>query len=90
EDDPTYRRLCAVCGIDPDHGPRRAVEELVAQRLASRPAGEWEAVLAEAGIPCAAICTDLATLPSDPRLAHLFEPLAGPSRAPGSPWRFPS
>lgn len=90
EDDATYRALCAACGLDPDGGPRRSLEEAAARRLHTRPAGEWEAVLAPAGIPCAAVCTDLAVLPSDPRLAPLFEPLAGSCRAPGSPWRFPA
>ncbi|MDQ3932246.1 MAG: CoA transferase [Actinomycetota bacterium] len=90
EDDATYRRLCVACGLDPDSGSRRSVEEVLARRLATRPAREWERLVAEAAIPCAAVATDLAALPRDARLAPLFEPLAGPCQAPGSPWRFPA
>ena len=79
--------LCRMCEVHPGADDR---EQRVADRLATRPAAEWAEELAAAGVPGAALLEslDLATLPDDPALAPLFEPLAGPTRAPRSPWRF--
>jgi crotonobetainyl-CoA:carnitine CoA-transferase CaiB-like acyl-CoA transferase len=81
-------RLCQVCHVDPSAQSGRATEELVVEQLATGPAAKWEELLAEAGIPCAAVCTDLSQLPADPRLSHLFEPIGGTAQAPVSPWNF--
>ena len=90
EDDACFRALCQLCQVDPDGTPRALAERRVAERLAAAPAAQWEAPLAAAGIPCwrGQPDLDLAALTIHPRLAALFEPLAGPSRAPGTPWRF--
>lgn len=78
--------LCRVCGVSPGPG----AEQAVAERLAGGPAGEWEDLLVDAGVPCAVIDPDedLAALTTDPRLGDLFEPLAGTSVVPRSPWSF--
>lgn len=89
EDDAGFRRLCRVCRVDPEAGPRPAVEERVAQRMATAPAAYWEEELATIGIASAAVTTDLAGMATDPCLAGLFEPLAAGSLAPASPWAFP-
>jgi hypothetical protein len=87
-----FARLCRLCGVDPGAVSRPTAEERVAERLATAPAQKWEEALVEEGIGCWALPEhlDLAGLPDDPRLTGLFEPLAGTSRAPTSPWRFAS
>jgi crotonobetainyl-CoA:carnitine CoA-transferase CaiB-like acyl-CoA transferase len=90
EDDDDLQRLCQACDLDPTYAPRERVEPLVVERIAGGVTSEWERRLAAAGLPCAAACTDLATLPSDPRLAALFEPLGGTAWAPVAPWRVPA
>ncbi|MDP8987186.1 MAG: hypothetical protein M3N11_02410 [Actinomycetota bacterium] len=62
----------------------------MADRLATRPAATWEGELAAGGVAAAVLpeSLDLAALPEEPVLAPLFEPLAGPTRVPRSPWRF--
>lgn len=83
-------RLCAACGVEPVAGEARAcVEARISERLAAQLTGDWEERLAAEGIPCAAVCIDLARLPADPRFAGLFEPLGDTAWAPVSPWRFP-
>jgi CoA:oxalate CoA-transferase len=52
----------------------------------SRPAAEWERELA--GVPCAAVRTDPAALPADPRTRALLAPVADGVFAAGPPWRF--
>lgn len=81
------RALCRMCEVDAGAGDR---EQRVADRLATRPASEWVDELAAAGVAAAMVpgSLDLAALPEDPALAPLFEPLAGPTRVPASPWRF--
>lgn len=90
EDDECFRRLCARCGVDPEGAPRAATEDVVAARLAAGPAtaAQWEAALADAGVPAAAVCHDLAAVPADPLLAPLFEPVGIGGLAPRSPWTF--
>jgi crotonobetainyl-CoA:carnitine CoA-transferase CaiB-like acyl-CoA transferase len=79
-------RLCDLCGVVPRHRPRPDLEREVVQRMAARPVEAWREELHAAGIGCARVATDLASIPADPRLAALFEPLAGTCRAPSSPW----
>ncbi|MBW3575523.1 MAG: FAD-dependent monooxygenase [Actinobacteria bacterium] len=78
--------LGRVCGFRSGEG----TEQAMAERLAGGSAAEWEGRLVEAGIPCEVLDLDgdLAALPADPRLGDLFEPLAGTSVVPGSPWSF--
>ncbi len=88
--DDDLRRLCRACGVVTDGGSRTDVELRVAERLAGGVTADWEECIAAAGVACAAVCTDLAALPADPRLAGLFEPLGGTAWAPVAPWRFAS
>lgn len=85
--DDDLHRLCRACGVDPDQPARRAVEALVAERIARGTTAYWEERLIGAAIPCAAACTDLAALPADARLSGCFEPLAGNAWVPTAPWR---
>jgi crotonobetainyl-CoA:carnitine CoA-transferase CaiB-like acyl-CoA transferase len=87
EDGTALCRLAAACGVD-DSTPRGpATEGAVAAALRTHPSSTWEASLRAAGVPCAAVRTDLATLPTDPALAGRFEPLEG-CWAPARPWAF--
>jgi CoA:oxalate CoA-transferase len=98
DDDEAFEQLCRVCDVDPAGASRAATEELAAAALARGTAAAWEEDLAGAHIPAAKVCDDLATVPSNPRLSHLFEPVSiggvGPSTlqsrglAPRSPWTF--
>ncbi len=80
--------LCRMCEVDPGAGDH---QQRVADRLATRPAAAWVDELSAAGIAGAVLpeSLDLAALPGDPALAPLFEPLAGSTRVPASPWRIP-
>jgi len=86
EGDDDLARLSRVCGVNPGPGADQAMAEC----LASRSAAEWEEALVDAGVACAVIDgnEDLAALTTDPRLGDLFEPLAGTSVVPRSPWSF--
>jgi len=77
-------RLCRICDVTARAGE---AETAIAERIGLAPSARWEEALAEEGIPCAAVCTDLAGLPGEPALAALFEELGGGARAPASPWR---
>jgi len=88
DDAASLDRLCQVCQVDRSAQSSAATEEVVVEQLATGPAAKWEGMLAEADIPCAAVCTDLSELPADPRLCHLFESIGGTARAPASPWNF--
>ena len=59
----------------------------VAGHLHERTAAQWEDELLAAGIPAAVVCEHLASVPADPRLSDLFEPVGG-GFAPRSPWSF--
>ena len=59
----------------------------IAGQLRERTAADWEEELLAAGVPAAVVCDDLATLPGNPRLSGLFEPVGG-GLAPRSPWSF--
>jgi crotonobetainyl-CoA:carnitine CoA-transferase CaiB-like acyl-CoA transferase len=83
--DDDYRRLCDACAVSP--AARPSTDAAVAARLAARPAAAWEEDLGRAGVACAVAPTGLADIASDPRMAALFEPVAG-GLAPASPWSF--
>lgn len=89
-DEAAFASLVRLCGIDGRSRSGEVAEADVARRLSSQPAQSWLAGLEAAGIAGAALPVDLdlASLPADPRLVGLFEVLAGPARAPRSPWRF--
>jgi crotonobetainyl-CoA:carnitine CoA-transferase CaiB-like acyl-CoA transferase len=86
DDDLAFRRLCDLAGVDGSDGPRAVVEARLAEQLRDGPAGKWEELLVDAGVPCAVASTDLAALHGDPRVASLFEPLSDGCSAPASPW----
>jgi len=79
-------RLCRLCGIDAGGRSRADLEDEVAKQIAGGTVAEWEERLACYGIGCEPVATDLAAIPDDPRLAPLFQPLAGSCRAPAAPW----
>lgn len=86
DDDESFERLCRVCDVDPAGAPPAATEHHVVARLAARGAAQWEEALAGEGLAAAVVCTDLAAVPADPRLAGLFEPVGGGGLAPRPPW----
>jgi len=88
DDDATFRRVCDVCGVDPEGAPRASTEHILAARIGESAAAEWEAQLYRAGVPAAVVSEDLAAVPADPRLAGLFEPVGIGGLAPRSPWTF--
>ena len=88
DDDEGFRRLCRLCHLDPAGASRAATEAQLATRLLDGTAAEWEQLLLDAGVPSAVVCESLATVPADPRLAHLFEPVGIGGLAPRSPWSF--
>ncbi len=83
-DDESFARLCRACGLD----RARTSERQIYVRLREGVAADMERELVGAGVDAAAVCGDLATLPADPRVADLFEPVAGGGVAPRSPWGF--
>lgn len=87
ESDDDLRRLCEVCGVDLDRCSAGGVEAFVAERIAHGPTLHWEERLNAAGLPCAAVCTDLAELSADPQLVELFESLPAGGAVPAAPWR---
>ena len=82
-----FGRLCRVCGIEANQASKARLETTIAASIRDAPTTQWETALCEEGIPCAAVCTDLASLPHDPRLAPLFDPLPEGCWAPAAPWR---
>lgn len=88
DDDSALVRLGRAFGVSVDGNDRAATEQRLVERMAAQPATRCEELAAAADVPCSVACTDLGSLPGDPRLAALFEPLGGGSLAPGSPWRF--
>ncbi len=90
DDDSRFARLCEACEVDPEAGSRAVAEKAVADVLSADPAEEWEARLAAAGVPAAAVATDLVAVATDPKLRPLFESLGGTARAPTSPWHWES
>lgn len=86
DDDNDLRHLAEICGLGDSPAGVRPLEALLAGRLREGTAARWEERLLEAGIPCAVVCIDLASLPTQPALSGLFEPLGGTAVAPGPPW----
>ena len=86
ETDADFHRLCEVCGVDESRGSRHDVERRVADRIAAGSPQQWEKLLGDAQILCAAVTSDLGDLPAGPRFAPLFEPLSEACRAPANPW----
>ncbi len=86
DDDGAFRKLCELCGVATDGGPRDVVETRLVERLRASPAGKWEELLAQAGVPAAVASTDLSALHADFRFSPLFEPLAESCFAPAGPW----
>ncbi|MGI9023341.1 MAG: CoA transferase, partial [Acidimicrobiales bacterium] len=76
DDHEALARLCELCGVRSDEGSPPTVDARLADHLRAGPAAKWEQVLGEAGIPAAAVSTDLAALHADPRFASMFEPLS--------------
>ena len=87
-DEAAFAALCRIAGVDRTAGSVRETEAAIAERIGMATSLTWELRLGGAGIACAAVCTDLSTLPLDPRLEVLFEPIGEPCRAPAAPWRF--
>lgn len=71
-------------------GPNGSIstEAMLVNLFTSDTAAAWEQPMLDAGVPYAVACTDLASLPGDPRFERLFEPLGGSGHAPCGPWRF--
>lgn len=87
-DDDAFAALCRVAGVDPAAGSAQQSEAAIAGRIAAATSLTWERELGAAGVPCAAVCTDLSALARDPGLDSLFEPIGEACRAPAAPWRF--
>ena len=85
ESDDDLDRLSRVCGVSRS-ASRPSTEQEIANRLGTGSPELWEERLAQAGIACSTVSTDLAALATDDRLEALFEPLAGSCRAPAAPW----
>jgi crotonobetainyl-CoA:carnitine CoA-transferase CaiB-like acyl-CoA transferase len=88
DDDDSFRRLCGVCGLDPEGAPRAVSDARIAAVLGADDARRWEALLLDAGVPAAVVCDDLAAVAADPRIAELFEPVGAGGLCPRSPWTF--
>ena len=78
--------LGRLLGTSPARGI--SVDHAMTERFRDRSVSEWEGILSGAGLSCAAVCSDLAVLPADPRLAVLFEELPGGCRVARTPWRW--
>lgn len=88
EDDESFRCLCEACGVDPAGASPAVTEGRVARRLAEGSAAGWVESLFEVGVAAAEVREALTSATTDPRLAHLFEPVGAAGRAPRSPWTF--
>lgn len=98
--DAQFAALCRAIGLEPPPGwetnagrvaDRLALAEALAAVFVTRSAGEWVAVLAGAGVPCA-IVQSLGDLPDDPHIAatgliQTVDHPSGPVRVVGSPMR---
>jgi crotonobetainyl-CoA:carnitine CoA-transferase CaiB-like acyl-CoA transferase len=105
--DRMWQRCCAVLGLDdlasdPElatNAGRRAhraeVVAAIAEQLAKRPAGEWIALFAEAGVPCQLV-QFLSQVLNDPQveargmIGEYQHETAGRYRAVRAPWRLRS
>lgn len=78
-------RLHRLCGVDPSSPTPEARLRDVLAGASSR---GWESKLIDAGIPCAVVREDLASMPLDPLLGSHLEPVSEGCWAPASPWSF--
>jgi crotonobetainyl-CoA:carnitine CoA-transferase CaiB-like acyl-CoA transferase len=85
EDAPTRARLARIVGLTPSEG--LAQEQRIAERLHTRSASEWVALLSEASVPAAVVRTDLADAPRDPLLVDLLESIDDACWVPAAPWQ---
>lgn len=72
-----------------DEGARNALRDRLSQIIAARPAGEWEAILQSAGVPCGLVRSAEEWMMSDAPLAagtltELCDPETGRTRMPGA------
>jgi len=86
DNDDAFVRLSELCEVDPAHDRRPIVEARLADHLRAGPAGKWEELLAEGGVPCAVASTDLSEMHADSRFSALFERLSETCFAPAGPW----
>lgn len=99
-----FQRLCELLGMpeaaaDPDIDTmpkriknREKVNSLIIEKLKGKPAGEWEKILSEGGIPCGRV-NNLQEVITDPQLLHremiqtLDHPVSGKIRQFGIPYK---
>jgi CoA:oxalate CoA-transferase len=86
DDDDSFESICRLCDVDSAGTSRATTEQRVAARLAQGTAKDWEQQFTAAGVAASVVCADLATVPADPRLSALFEPVGIGGLAPRSPW----
>ncbi|HEX6537647.1 MAG TPA: CoA transferase [Candidatus Dormibacteraeota bacterium] len=86
EGDRDTAKLCRLVGATAGRG--EAGERAAAARFRERGVRQWEEMLTGAGVPCGSVCSDLAQLPTDPRLAALLEELPGGCHVAATPWRW--
>ncbi len=86
DDDEAFIRLSELCQVAADDGPRPVAEARMAEHLRAGPAGKWEELLTEVGVPCAVASTDLSAMHADSRFSPLFEPLSESCFVPAAPW----
>jgi crotonobetainyl-CoA:carnitine CoA-transferase CaiB-like acyl-CoA transferase len=84
-----HRRLRQACQVAGEHRSA-AADDAIAARLAEGTAEQWDKLLTEAGVPAAAVMTDLAALAVDDRFSSVVEPLSDTCRAPANPWTLTS
>jgi crotonobetainyl-CoA:carnitine CoA-transferase CaiB-like acyl-CoA transferase len=62
--------------------------QLLANRLCSKSATEWESDLQAVGVPAAVVCTDLSTIATDSRTVSCVERAELGNIVPARPWQF--
>lgn len=85
--DQELHRLFEACDLASLARAAEDAERALADRIATFTTADAQRRLLAAGIACSAVCTDLATLPHDPRMTGLLEPVGGTAWAPARPWR---
>ncbi|MFI7502187.1 CoA transferase [Streptomyces sp. NPDC049687] len=78
-------RLCGALGLDPEL-PHNELGTVVADRLAERSAGDWTALLADAGVGASEVLTDLRDLDRSPVARHALT--HAECTFVTAPWRF--
>lgn len=74
-------RLARACGLEPDAGDAALLD-----RLATRPAGEWEPVLRAAGVPATPVAPSLADAVTDRRTHGMLERIEDACWTVSAPW----